>query len=181
MKSKTIREDISKFIGNIQAVYTFTKDNKDNFPFELDINFESPNSLQRFTNVIRNMISRGLMDKPSKLGKNLMFNERTYLQLIIVRKYMAAGCSIDSLVGYVTNLTIEDLYVRLFTKQIIDIDKLMQKSQEVAVKSIKINNPNLCHYIKIDTGLFLLAQQESYTSDEIDIMVDLLKKHLGSL
>ena len=186
MEPKEIQDVISKFSGKLEATFYLTQDIYKHLGFDLDINFDSSNSLQRFTNMVRNMIGKGLVKKPIKLGRTLIFDERSYLELIVARKYIAAGISMDALSGYLADKTTKEVYERLFAKQLPDIDKLSKKSlvstqktrSESSISGSGEPNPRLYHHVKVDTGLFLLAKAGEYEELEVMEMVVLLKNHL---
>jgi len=186
VNEKELRNSISSFSGNIQAMFSLTQDLRKHLDFDLDINFDSTNSLQRFTNIVRNMISRGVISKPLKSGRTLIFDEASYLQLLTARKYLVSGCSFDSLEGYLVGLSTDEIYDRLFAAQLPDIDKLTKRSLAASIRNRSEPSsepssfgPNLYHHIKVGTGLILLAQQERYTEDEIFDLVDMLKKYVS--
>ncbi len=128
MDEKELKRVISGFSGNIQAVYNLTRELYDKLGFDLDFNFDSTTASQRFTNLVRNMVGKGLVQKPAKLGRTLIFDERSFLQLIVARKYLGAGCSMLALAGYLVDMPTDEIYERLFAKQLPDIDKVARRS-----------------------------------------------------
>lgn len=183
MKDDEIKLRISKFSGNIQAAYNLTQELHSEFNFDLDINFDSTNSFQRFTNMVRNMISRGLIQQPNKSGRTLILDERFFLQFIVARKYLSAGCSMNSLSGYLTEMPTDEIYNRLFAKQLPDIEKvahrlsISRQMHEGPRQTTKlISEDKLYHHIKIGTGLFLLVQHGPFSEAEIHKMVTGLEK-----
>lgn len=187
MKEAGLREVISNFSGNIQAAHTFARYLKEEFEVDLDINFDSTNSLQRFTNIVRNMITRNVIQKPRKAGRTLIMDERSFLQLVVARMYLAAGCSLDSLAGYMVDMPTNDIYDRLFAEtQLPDVSKLTEQLSDSTKRSrgnaskseLGETNPRLYHHVKVDTGLFLLAKAGEYEELEVLRMVALLKDYL---
>jgi hypothetical protein len=190
MDENELKLVISRFSGNIQAVYNLTRELYDKLGFDLDFNFESSNASQRFTNLVRNMVGKGLVQKPAKLGRTLIFDERSFLQLIVARKYLGAGCSMLALAGYLVDMPTDEIYERLFAKQLPDIDKVARRnaSSLSAKKSLLSNSEDqserkfpLYHHIKIKPGLFLQAQTGKFTLGELDKMASILEKYVNYL
>lgn len=185
MDEKKIREAISSFSGNINSAFILTCDLGDSLDFDLDFNFSSSNSLQRFTNVVRNMIQKGIVEKPVKSGRTLILDERSVLQLLVGRKYLGAGCSMNVLAGYLVGMTTDQIYDRLFAKQLPDIDKLARRNfislerpdvkaaLEKAGDELMTKYP-VYHYIKIKPDLYLHLKIGKYSPSEMDEMVSLL-------
>ena len=181
---------ISRFSGNIQGVYNLTRELQDKIGFELDFNFDSSTASQRFTNLVRNMVSKGLVQKPKKIGRTLIFDERTFLQLIVARKYLSAGCSMNAMAGYLVDMPTEEIYQRLFTKQLPDIDKVASRNT-ISVDQPEVHKPlakacrrlekeyPIYHYIMVKPDLFLQAKVDKYQPSELEAMVCLLEQYVA--
>ena len=187
MEANKLQKVISSFSGNIQAAYNLAKYLRYEFGVDFDINFDSTNSLQKFTNVVRNAISRNVIQRPLKAGRSSILGERELLQLVVARLYLSAGCSLDSLSGYLVDMPTDKIYERLFAEtQLPDIHKLtkqlsdstQRKRSNVSRSELGEPNPRLYHHIKVHTGLFLFAKAGDYEELEVMEMVDLLKNHL---
>lgn len=190
MENKKVKEAISSFSGNITAAFGLVYDLGKNLDFDMDFNFSSSNSLPRFTNVIRNMIQKGIVEKPVKSGRTLILDERSILQLLVGRKYLGAGCSMNALTGYLVGMSTDDLYDRLFVKQLPDIDRITRRSlsssesmddtQTIPIeidKKIEKQFP-LYHYVKIKPDLYLHVKVGKYAENELRDMVALLTQYL---
>ena len=186
MDENKVRDAISSFSGNINSAFILVCDLGDSLDFDLDFNFSSSNSLQRFTNVVRNMIQKGIVEKPVKSGRTLILDERSVLQLLVGRKYLGAGCSMNSLAGYLVGMSTDDLYDLLFAKQLPDIDKITRRgmtssepSENTQTIPIEINKKiekqfPLYHYVKVKPDLYLHIKAGKFTESELNDMVTLL-------
>jgi len=166
----------------------------DSFNFDMNFNFESSNSVQKFTNMVRNMISGELVKKPIKSGRSLILAELEFLQLIVARKYLAAGCSMKDLAGFLLEMEVEELYDRLFTKQLADITKVAgrvvktvkvdwghydpSKSTLDSIAALKDASKDLFHHIKVGTGLYLHVKHGKFGQSDIEKMIADLKQYL---
>ena len=184
---KEIRNAISSFSGNLLAAYNLAEYLNEKYSLDLDFNFNSSNSVSKFTNIIRNMISRSVIQRPTKAGRSLILSEREFLQIAVARKYLLSGCSLDSLTGYLVDMPTDAIYDRLFSEtQLPDIHKLTKKLSDSTQRSrsnvsrseLGEPNPRLYHHVKVDTGLFLLAKAGEYEEVEVMEMVVLLNNHL---
>lgn len=184
MESGVLRDKIFCFSGNIQAAYKFSEEVCSYLNFDLGINFDTSNSFQKFTNMVRNMIGRGLVQKPKKSGRTLILDERTFLQLIVARKYLASGCSMDCLSEYLIEMSIEELYDRLFTAQLPDIELVTQRGGACsnALPSRKSDavvesySRKLYYNIKISSGVNLLVEQGKLSEEQLSEVTDYLKR-----
>ena len=188
MKENKTREAISSFSGNINAAFTLIQNLNRGLDFDLGIYFDSSNSVQRFTNMVRNMIQKEIIEKPVKSGRSLILDERSILQLLVGRKYLASGCSMNALSGYLVGMTTEELYERLFTAQLPDIDKLARRS--LSFSDLRDDTPMepdeidkkfekkypLYHYVKVKPDLYLHLKAGRYNEQELNDMVLLLKR-----
>ena len=185
-----VRESISLFSGNINSAFILVCDLGDSLDFDLDFNFSSSNSLQRFTNVVRNMIQKNIIEKPGKSGRTLILNDRSVLQLLVGRKYLSAGCSMNGLDGYLVGMPTEELYNRLFAKQLPDIDRITRRNlsssespDDAQIIPIEIDKKlekqfPLYHYVKVKPDFYLHVKAGKYTENEIREMVSLLTQYL---
>lgn len=190
MNENKIRESISLFSGNINSAFILICQLGDSLEFDLDFNFSSSNSSQRFTNVVRNMIQKGIVEKPVKSGRTLILDERSVLQLLVGRKYLGAGCSMNSLAGYLVGMPTEELYSRLFAKQLPDIDRITRRNlssseppDDTQIIPIEIDKKlekqfPLYHYVKVKPDLYLHVKVGKYAENEIREMVALLTQYL---
>lgn len=188
MDQDKIKQTISAFSGNINSAFMLIEGLNGKLDFELDFNFDSSTALQRFTNLVRNMIQKGIIDKPVKSGRTLILDERSILQLLVGRKYLGAGCSMNSLEGYLANMPTDELYDRLFTKQLPDIEKLARRSQQpyllpndtetfpCKIDKYERNFP-LYHYIKIKPDFHLHIKSGKYSANEINDIVNLIENY----
>lgn len=190
VNESNVREAISSFSGNINSAFILVCDLGDSLDFDLDFNFSSSNSLQRFTNIVRNMIQKNIIEKPGKSGRTLILNERSVLQLLVGRKYLSAGCSMNGLDGYLVEMPTEELYNRLFMKQLPDIEKITSRNLSSSEppddtqiipteidKKIEKQYP-LYHYIKVKPDLFIHVKTGKYTENELSDMVAILTQYL---
>ena len=183
---KELRDKISKFSGNILSCYSMTRELHKEFKFDLDINFDSTNSVQRFTNMVRNMVSRKLIEKPTKLGRNLIFDERSFLQLIVARKYLSSGSNMESLSGFLEGKSNDELYERLFANQLSDFEEVTKSrfskaSVEKALSAQEVfplGDNVLLRQFKIKAGLFLQVREGMLSQNELSDMVHMLKEYL---
>ena len=185
MQELLIRGRIATFSGNIQATFNLTEELHTHFNFDLDLYFSTSNSLQRFTNIVRNMLSRGVIQKPRKSGRNLIFHEMHLLQFLVARKYLDAGCSMDSLSGYLIGLSNDELYDRLFIKQLPDIELVAQRGSAASVAAspprAKVEFTRKSYFnIKIINGLNLLVEQGKFSEDELTEMTTYLERFVSS-
>ena len=184
MKDEELKRKISNFTGNIQGAFSLTQELYPDFNFDLDINFDSSMSVQKFTNMVRNMISRGLIQQPNKSGRTLILDERSFLELIVARKYLAAGCSMNSLSGYLTQMSTDEIYNRLFAKQLPDIEEVINRpfilgrknQSQPEILEVHSTDRKLYHHIKVGSGLYLFVQHGPYSEAEIHEMVTGLEK-----
>ena len=188
MKENKIREAISSFSGNINAAFSLIQKLKQDLDLDLGFYFDSSNSSQRFTNMVRNMIQKEIIEKPVKSGRSLILDERSILQLLVGRKYLASGCSMNALSGYLVGMTTEELYERLFTAQLPDIDKLARRSlsfsdlrDDTPIEPDEIDKKfekkyPLFHYIKVKPDLYLHVKAGRYNEQELNDMVLILKR-----
>ena len=188
MKENKTREAISSFSGNINAAFTLIQNLNRGLDFDLGIYFDSSNSVQRFTNMVRNMIQKQIIEKPVKSGRSLILDERSILQLLVGRKYLASGCSMNALSGYLVVMTTGELYERLFTAQLPDIDKLARRS--LSFSDLRDDTPiepdefdkkfekkyPLFHYVKVKPDLYLHVKAGRYNEQELNDMVLILKR-----
>lgn len=189
MNEKEIRNIISLFSGNIDTAFNLTNKLLDDLKIDLGINFKSSNALQKYTNMIRNMISRGIITQPIKSGRSLILNGRNLLELLVARRYLLAGCSMDSLSGYLVDVATEDIFDRLFAKQLPDIEKIARRN------FISINRPDvkaalekageklekkypIYHYIKVKPDIYLHLKVGKFLTSELEEMVSLLTEYL---
>jgi len=188
MNDENLRRIIAEFSGNIAAGYNLARTLREEFDVDLDINFDSTSSPQRFTNIVRNMISRNVIQRPIKAGRTLILREREFLQLVVARKYMSAGCSLDSLSNYLVEMQTDDIYARLFATHLPDIDKLTRQSSdsdrtESRSSSDLTGGPtalkNVFAHVKVDKGLVLQVKLGSYSEKEIYDMVGMLDEYLN--
>ena len=126
--NREVGDIINKFCGNIPSTFKVLRDIYEKFGMTPESVIFYFNSLQRFTNIFRNMLIKNIMNKPIKCGRNLIINENILLQFIVARKYLNAGCSMDSLSGYLINMSNNALYDRLFTKHLPDIEKIVNQT-----------------------------------------------------
>ena len=190
MESAQLKDMISGFSGNIQSSYSFLKKVHDKLNFSLGLDFSSSNSLIRYTNMVRNFIGRELIEKPLKSGRNLILNERTLLQLLVARKYLGSGCSMDSLSGYLIEMPLDALYERLFAPQIPDIETLttrvMAQKSACAYKEPETTNSSklvrterrkrLFEHVPISADFYLVVRDGLFSEDELEEMKGLLAK-----
>lgn len=193
MKDDQLTKAISTFSGNIQAAYSFISELRTEFNFDLNINFDSSNSLQKFTNMVRTMSSRGLIEKPKKSGRSLILTERNFLQLVLVRKYLGAGCSMNSLEGYLIHVSTENLYSRLFADRLPDIDQVASRSSVMeketthyhGTKSDKTRSErliapikNLFNHYQVGDDIQLQVRQGSIPKKQINAILSDIEKRL---
>lgn len=179
-----IRKVISAFSGNINSAFMLVEGLSGELGFDLEFNFDSSTALQRFTNLVRNMIQKGIVDKPVKSGRTLILDDRSILQLLVGRKYLSAGCSMASLDGYLIGLSTESLYERLFTKQLPDVDKLARRAGDSSSSTdsdVGTSGGSYTGYYhaKVNPHLTIQFKAGKFSPDEMDEMVILLKSHLS--
>ena len=185
--TESIREAVSSFTGSVPKAYVTILELKDELGFDLDFNFNAANGLQRFTTMVRNMIQRKVIGRPIKSGRSSILNETTLLQILVSRKYLNEGCGMGSLAGYLTKLSPDDLYDRLFAKQLPDIDKVAsrisadrsdaQAALTTSEADFKKQYP-VYYYIKVKPDLFIHVKSDKYRTDELEAMVSLLAEYL---
>lgn len=190
MENSQLKELISGFSGNIQSSYAFLQKVHDRLNFSLELDLSTPNSLIKYTNLVRNMIGRDLIERPLKSGRNLILNERTLLQILVARKYLGSGCSSEVLRGYLTEMPIDALYERLFAPQIPDIETLtkrvMAQKSACAYKEPETTNSSklvrterrkrLFEHVPISADFYLVVRDGLFSEDELEEMKGLLAK-----
>ena len=91
----------------------------------------------------------------------------------------------NALAGYLVEMPTDELYERLFAKQLPDIDKIARRNfisierPDVKAALEKAENEYLArypvyHYIKIKPDLYLHVRADKYLPSQIDEMVSLL-------
>ena len=183
MDNETLRDTISKFSGNIESSFYFLEVIHGHLNFDLDINFNTSNSLQKYINMVRNMISRGLVRKPRKSGRTLILDERSFLDFLVARKYLGAGCTMDCVSGYLLEMSLDDIYDRLFVKQLPDIEIVTGRSfaycraeSNTPKLTFSKNSRKLFYNIKIVTGLNLLVEQGRFSEAKLAEMTTYIEK-----
>lgn len=190
MENSQLKELISGFSGNIQSSYAFLQKVHDRLNFSLELDLSTPNSLIKYTNLVRNMIGRDLIERPLKSGRNLILNERTLLQILVARKYLGSGCSSEVLRGYLTEMPIDALYERLFAPQIPDIETLtkrvMAQKSACSCKEPETTNSSklvrterrkrLFEHVPISADFYLVVRDGLFSEDELEEMKGLLAK-----
>ena len=186
--TESIREAVSSFKGTVPKAYVTILELKDELGFDLDFNFNAANGLQRFTTMVRNLIQREVIDRPIKSGRSSILNETTLLQILVSRKYLNEGCGMESLAGYLTQLSLEELYARLFARQLPDIDTVAGRSGRSSSTSFDSDQSaynsfdsspagrnELYRYIKIGAGMYLHIQEGRYSLGEIEEIKETVK------
>ena len=190
MENSQLKELISGFSGNIQSSYAFLREVHDRLNFSLGLDLSSSNSLIRYTNMVRNFIGRELIERPLKSGRTLILNERTLLQLLVARKYLGSGCSMDSLRGYLTEMPIDALYERLIASQLPDIETVTQRGgvqksacaykEQEPTSSLKLvrteRRKRLFEHVPISADFYLVVRDGLCSEDELEEMKGLLAK-----
>ena len=135
------------------------------------------------------MLSRRVIQKPKKSGRNLIFDEACFLHFLVARKYLASGCSMSSLSEYLLDMPIEDLYARLFEKQLPDIELVSQRgSASSAAESVVASTPRSkieftrksYFNIKVTDGLNLLVEQGKFSEEDLTEMTTYLERFASS-
>lgn len=185
----SIRNKLAGFMGNIPKTCDIIQSLKDDLRFDLDIRFNASNRLERFTNIVRNLVRLGVIDRPLKSGRSSILNEKILLQILVSRRYLSESVGLTSLSGYLTKLSTEELYDRLFAKQLSDIDKVVGRNtksvdrQKVKTalekegKDLQAIYP-IYHYIKVKPDLFIHVKADRYRTDELKAMVTLLAEYI---
>lgn len=190
MENSQLKELISGFSGNIQSSYAFLQKVHDRLNFSLELDLSTPNSLIKYTNLVRNMIGRDLIERPLKSGRNLILNERTLLQILVARKYLGSGCSSEVLRGYLTEMPLDALYERLFVSQLPDIETLTQRviaqksacayKETETTNSLKLvrteRRKRLFEHVPISADFYLVVRDGVFSEDELEEMKGLLAK-----
>ena len=162
----------------------------DRLNFSLELDLSTPNSLIKYTNLVRNMIGRDLIERPLKSGRNLILNERTLLQILVARKYLGSGCSSEVLRGYLTEMPIDALYERLTASQLPDIETLTKRviaqKSACAYKEPETTNSSklvrterrkrLFEHVPISADFYLVVRNGLFSEDELEEMKGLLAK-----
>jgi len=194
MNDKEIKEKISRFSGNLQAAFALAEVLCTKYGVEFDINFDSSPAFQKFTNMVRNLISKDVISRPMKSGRSLIFDEKTFLQIIVARKYILSGISMENLSGYISELSINELYTRISAERLTDIDTVAGRSNRSSSSfidsdqivnyysdSLPANRSELYRYIKIGTGFYLHIQEGRLSIGDIEEIKEAIRTKLTEI
>ena len=181
-KSKNIRiiKKIRKFDGFMDGLYDLFLEIHQDIAGDWDFIFKDKDPKKKFQEYVRNLINRGIIDKPHKGKKQYRFGWPSIIQIAAVNNYKQNGISMVAAKNHILSMSGEQLEERLFNEKLYDKDELQKKHKLSIDKrdkrvAVKPESTTYTH-IKIGNGIILQLRENVYSDAEIKEMYDFLRK-----
>jgi hypothetical protein len=186
MERDTIQQKIESFYGNMNSAFIFIGELNQTLNIDFNNIIASTNPEQKIITFVRNLINKGIITRPMKSGRSLLLSGETILEILVVKRYLNRGVSMNALVGQIAGKPKKELWDKLFVDQITDIvDITSTYSSSLIVDKddedeLQQSDSNLFHHYKINNDLEINFREGSYPDDAIDRIVKNLKRQKRS-
>lgn len=183
MDRDQIQKKIESFYGTMSNAWELISCFHEDLGMDFGVIAASSNSEKTFINFVRNLISRSVIDRPMKSGRSLILTGENVLQIMVARKYISKGVSMNALKGHIAGKSQKELFEKLFADKLTDIVEITSEFTSSLIEEKMQNDEtktsadtDLFHYFDINVDMKLMVRQGTYSRESISRVVNYLKR-----
>lgn len=186
MNRDDLQQKIESFYGNMNSALVFIGELNQILNIDFNNIINSTNPEQKGITFIRNLINRNIISRPMKTGRSLLLTGEAILEILVTKRYLNRGVSMNALVGQIAGKPKKELYDKLFADQLTDIVDITSTYSSSLIENqgddieSKQFDSNLFHHHKVNDDLEINVREGAYSDDVIDRVVKYLKRQKRS-